>query len=146
MAKGTINKVLLLGRIGQDPEVRQTQQGTVIANISLATNDGIGDNITTEWHKVVVFGKSAEAIQKYAKKGTQLFIEGRLRTNKWQDKNGNTQYATEVVASSFQFVGGSNSDNKQSSPQPQPQRPAQDYKQAPPPEFNPNNPDMEIPF
>ncbi|QEO57579.1 single-stranded DNA-binding protein [Francisella marina] len=143
MAKGTINKVLLLGRIGQDPEVRQTQQGTTIANISLATNDGMGDNITTEWHKVVVFGKSAEAIQKYAKKGTQLFIEGRLRTNKWQDKNGNTQYTTEVIASSFQFIGGSNSDNKQSSPQPQ-QRPAQDYKQAP--QFNANNFDDSILF
>ncbi|APC96460.1 single-stranded DNA-binding protein [Francisella frigiditurris] len=109
MAKGTVNKVILLGRLGTNPEVRVTQNGTSVATLSLATNDGIGDNITTEWHRVVVFGKSAEAIQKYATKGSQLFVEGRLRTNKWQDKNGNPQYTTEVVASNFQFVGGGNS-------------------------------------
>ena len=109
MAKGTVNKVIILGRLGITPEVRTTQNGTVVATLSIATNDGIGDNITTEWHRVVVFGKSAEAIQKYANKGTQLFIEGRLRTNKWQDKNGNTQYSTEIIANNFQFIGGGNS-------------------------------------
>ncbi|AJC48347.1 single-stranded DNA-binding protein [Allofrancisella guangzhouensis] len=108
MAKGTVNKVILLGRLGITPEVRTTQNGTTVATLSLATNDGMGENITTEWHRVVVFGKAAEIIQKYGNKGSQLFIEGRLRTNKWQDKNGNTQYSTEVVASNFQFIGGSN--------------------------------------
>jgi single-strand DNA-binding protein len=108
MAKGTVNKVILLGRLGNDPEVRTTQNGTTVATLSLATNDGMGENITTEWHRVVVFGKSAEAIQRYTSKGSQLFIEGRLRTNKWQDKNGNMQYTTEIVANNFQFIGGGN--------------------------------------
>ncbi len=89
---------MILGRLGNDPEVRTTQNGTVVASLSIATNDGIGENITTEWHRVVVFGKSAEAIQKYTSKGSQLFVEGRLRTNKWQDKNGNTQYTTERLS------------------------------------------------
>ena len=65
MAKGTVNKIILLGRLGQAPEVRQTQTGTTVATMSLATNDGIGDNITTEWHRVVIFGKAAETIQQY---------------------------------------------------------------------------------
>ena len=82
MAKGTVNKVILLGRLGNDPEVRTTQNGMTVANLSIATNDGIGDKMTTEWHRVVVFGKSAEAIQKYTSKGSQLYIEGRLSTNK----------------------------------------------------------------
>ena len=106
MAKGTLNKVMILGRLGTDPEVRTTQNGTVVATLSIATNDGIGENITTEWHRVVVFGKSAEAIQKYTSKGSQLFVEGRLRTNKWKDKNGNTQYSTEIIANRFEFIGG----------------------------------------
>ena len=108
MAKGTINKVMILGRLGNDPEIRTTQNGVVVASLSIATNDGIGENITTEWHRVVVFGKSAEAIQKYTSKGSQLFVEGRLRTNKWQDKNGNTQYTTEIIANKFEFIGGGN--------------------------------------
>lgn len=109
MAKGTVNKVILLGRLGNDPEVRNTQSGITVATFSLATNDGIGDNITTEWHKIVIFGKAAETIQKYATKGKQIFVEGRLRTNKWQDQQGNNRYSIEIVASNFQLVGSSNS-------------------------------------
>ena len=112
MAKGTVNKVILLGRLGNDPEVRTTQNGTVVANLSIATNDGMGENITTEWHRVVVFGKAAEIIQRYTSKGSLLFIEGRVRTNKWQDKNGNMQYTTEIVANNFQFVGGGNAQSQ----------------------------------
>lgn len=106
MAKGTVNKVILLGRLGANPEIRQTQNGTVVATLSLATNDGIGDNITTEWHRVIIFGKAAEVIKEHCKKGSQLFVEGRIRTNKWQDKSGKDQYTTEIVASNFQFIGG----------------------------------------
>ncbi|AJI74098.1 single-stranded DNA-binding family protein [Francisella philomiragia subsp. philomiragia ATCC 25015] len=162
MAKGTVNKVILLGRLGNDPEVRTTQNGTTVATLSIATNDGIGENITTEWHRVVVFGKSAEAIQRYANKGTQLFIEGRLRTNKWQDKNGNMQYTTEVVASNFQFVAGGNSQggsNYQNNPNPNfNQQPNNNYpqnNQQPAPkqdkmpdfaEINSSNFDDDIPF
>lgn len=112
MAKGTVNKVILLGRLGQNPEVRQTQSGTTVATMSLATNDGIGENITTEWHRVVIFGKAAEVIQQYATKGSQLYIEGRIRTNKWQDDAGNNRYSTEIIANNFQFVNGGNQDNR----------------------------------
>ena len=109
MAKGTVNKVMLLGRLGQDPEIRQTQT-TTVATMSLATNDGMGDNITTEWHRVIMFGKSAEVIQKYCTKGSQLYIEGRIRTNKWQDKDGNDKYSTEIIANNFQFINGGSQD------------------------------------
>ncbi len=115
MAKGTVNKVILLGRLGQDPEVRQTQT-TTVATMSLATNDGMGDNIVTEWHRVVIFGKAAEVIQKYATKGSQLYIEGRIRTNKWQDDAGNNKYSTEIIANNFQFVNGGNQDSSHPSP------------------------------
>jgi single-strand DNA-binding protein len=115
MAKGTVNKVIILGRLGNNPEVRTTQNGTVVATMSIATNDGIGEKMTTEWHRIVMFGKSAEAIQRYATKGTQLYLEGRLRTNKYQDKDGNTKYSTEIIANSFQFVGGGNSNSNNNS-------------------------------
>ena len=115
MAKGTVNKVILLGRLGQDPEVRQTQT-TTVATMSLATNDGMGDNIVTEWHRVVIFGKAAEVIQKYATKGSQLYIEGRIRTNKWQDDAGNNRYSTEVIANNFQFVNGGSQDGSHPTP------------------------------
>ena len=115
MAKGTVNKVILLGRLGQDPEVRQTQT-TTVATMSLATNDGMGDNIVTEWHRVVIFGKAAEVIQKYATKGSQLYIEGRIRTNKWQDDAGNNKYSTEIIANNFQFVNGGSQDGSRPTP------------------------------
>ncbi|WP_150467205.1 single-stranded DNA-binding protein [Francisella sp. SYW-9] len=137
MAKGTVNKVILLGRLGNDPEVRTTQNGTMVATLSIATNDGMGENITTEWHRVVVFGKTAEIIQRYASKGSQLFIEGRLRTNKWQDKNGNMQYTTEIVANSFQFIGGGNA-QAQGNPNPNYQQNNQNFNQQSSGNFNQN--------
>ena len=115
MAKGTVNKIILLGRLGQDPEIRQTQT-TTVATLSLATNDGIGDNITTEWHRVIMFGKAAEAIQKYSKKGDSLYVEGRIRTSKWQDKDGNDKYSTEIICNQFQFMGGGRQDNSNPTP------------------------------
>ena len=127
MAKGTVNKVILLGRLGKNPEVKVSQSGMKVANLSLATNDGTKDNITTEWHKVVVFGKSAEVIEKYTSKGSQLYIEGRLQTQKWQDKNGNNQYSTSIVASSFQFIGGGNNQQQNGSQQPHQQQQNQGY-------------------
>ena len=162
MAKGTVNKIMLLGRLGQNPEVRQTQSGTIVATMSLATNDGIGDNITTEWHRVVIFGKAAEAIQKYATKGTQLYVEGRIRTNKWQDDSGNNRYSTEIIANNFQFINGGNQDGNRPTPNfddlPEAQQAAtpvnNDYSKAKgrpaqtnPPSFNEiNNFDDDIPF
>ncbi|WP_119344431.1 single-stranded DNA-binding protein [Facilibium subflavum] len=112
MAKGTINKVILLGRLGADPEVRYMPSGMAVANLRLATNDGYKDRQTgqfienTEWHRVVVFGKQAEVIQQYTQKGSLLYVEGRIRTSKWQDNQGQDRYTTEIVATEFQLIGG----------------------------------------
>ncbi|WP_150468002.1 single-stranded DNA-binding protein [Francisella sp. SYW-9] len=112
MAKGTVNKVILLGRLGNNPEVRQTQSGTTVATISLATNEVFKEETLTEWHRVVIFGKGAEVIQQYCKKGDALYVEGRIRTNKWQDNSGETKYSTEIVANNFQLLGSSNHDSR----------------------------------
>lgn len=111
MAKGTINKVILIGRLGADPEVRYMPNGTAVANLRLATTDGYKDRNTgqfveqSEWHRVVLFGRQAEVAGQYLRKGSQVFIEGRLRTNKWQDRNGQDRYTTEVVANEMQLLG-----------------------------------------
>lgn len=112
MAKGTVNKVILLGRLGADPEIRYMPSGSAIANLRLATTEGYKDKQTgqfvetTEWHRVVVFGKRAEVVGEYCKKGSSIYVEGRMRTNKWQDKEGKDRYSTEVVSSEFQLIGG----------------------------------------
>ena len=114
MAKGTVNKVILLGRLGADPEIRFMPSGAAVANLRLATNDGYKDKQTgqfvenTEWHRVVVFGKQAEVIGEYCKKGSNIYIEGRIRTNKWKDQQGQDRYTTEIVANEFQLIGGRN--------------------------------------
>ena len=107
----SLNKVLLLGRLGKDPEIRYTSQQNAVATFSLATSERRKDasgnwNEVTEWHNVVVFGKQAENCSKYLKKGREAFIEGRIQTRKWQDKEGKDRYTTEVVANAVQFVGG----------------------------------------
>ena len=119
MAKGTVNKVILLGRLGADPEVRYMPSGMSVANLRLATNDGYKDRQTgqfienTEWHRVVVFGKQAEIVSQYTKKGSLLYIEGRIRTNKWHDQNSQERYTTEVVAIEMQLMGGRNDGQNQ---------------------------------
>ena len=120
MAKGTVNKVVLLGRLGADPEVRYMPSGNAVANLRLATNESYKDKQTgqavdnTEWHRVVMFGKPAEVIAEYCKKGSQLYIEGRIRTNKWQDNQGQDRYTTEIVGKEFQFIGGGDKSDKPS--------------------------------
>ncbi len=112
MAKGTVNKVIIIGRLGQDPEVRYMPNGGAVANVNVATNDGYKDKQTgqyidvTEWHRVVIFNKLAEVVQQYCKKGSQLFVEGRIRTNKWTDQTGQDRYTTEIVANEIQLMGG----------------------------------------
>ncbi len=112
MAKGTLNKVILIGRVGADPEVRYMPNGNAVANIRLATNDGYKDKNTgefiesTEWHRVVCFNKLGEIVSQYVKKGRLIYIEGRIRTNKWQDKSGQDRYTTEIVANEMQLLGG----------------------------------------
>jgi single-strand DNA-binding protein len=103
----SLNKVCLLGNVGKEPEIRRTQDGKPIANIRLATSEKWRDKQSgeqkekTEWHSVVVFGGVAEVIEKYVSKGNKLYIEGQLQTRKWQDKDGNDRYSTEVVVNGF---------------------------------------------
>lgn len=113
MARGTVNKVTLVGRLGADPELRYMPSGMAAANIRLATNDGYKDRQTgqfiehTEWHRVSIFGKLAETLSQYVKKGDLLYIEGRIRTNKYQDKiTGQDRYTTDIIATEMQMLGG----------------------------------------
>jgi single-strand DNA-binding protein len=111
MARG-INKVILIGNLGQDPETRSTPGGSTVTNIRLATSESWRDKASgemkeqTEWHTVVMWNRLGEIAGEYLKKGSQVYIEGRLRTRKWQDKSGNDRYSTEVVASEMQMLGG----------------------------------------
>ena len=106
-----VNKVILLGRLGKDPEIRYTTQQFPICNFSFATSERRKDPATgewkdaTEWHNIVVLGKSAENVHKFLKKGSEAFIEGKIQTRKWQDKEGKDRYTTEILASTVQFIG-----------------------------------------
>ena len=111
MARG-VNKAIIVGTLGQDPEIRYTANGGAVANISVATNESWKDKQTgeaqerTEWHRIVMFGKLAEIAQQYLKKGSQAYFEGRIQTRKWQDQSGNDRYSTEIVANEMQMLGG----------------------------------------
>lgn len=107
----SVNKVILVGRLGQNPEVRYTPAGAAVANFSVATNETWTDKNgqkqeRTEWHKVVVWGKLAELCNQFLAKGRQVYLEGRLQTRQWQDKDGQTKYTTEIQAQTVQFLGG----------------------------------------
>lgn len=104
-----INKVILIGNLGKDPELRHTPQGQAVANFSLATSESWNDKNNqkqerTEWHKVVVWGKPAELVAKYLSKGRKAYVEGRLQTRAWDDKDGQKRYTTEIVATTVQFL------------------------------------------
>jgi len=108
----SLNKAMIIGNLGADPEVRYTQSGTAVGNLRIATNEKWTDKSgqrqeRTEWHRVVVFGKTAENCSKYLKKGRQVYVEGRIQTNEWQDKEGNKRYTTEIVATNVTFLSGS---------------------------------------
>jgi len=111
MARG-INKVILIGNLGQDPESRTTPGGTTVTNIRIATSESWRDKQSgemkeqTEWHTVVLWSRLGEIAAEYLKKGSQVYIEGRLQTRKWQDKSGNDRYTTEIVAGEMQMMGG----------------------------------------
>ena len=107
----SVNKVILVGRLGADPEVRYTQKGTPVANMRMATNRNYTDSSgekheETEWHRIVVFGNQAENCGKYLSKGRQIYVEGRLQTREWTDNDNNQRYTTEVVANNVQFLSG----------------------------------------
>jgi single-strand DNA-binding protein len=111
MARG-INKVILIGNLGADPETRYTPAGLAITNLRLATTDSWKDKQSgeqqdrTEWHRVAMFGKLAEISAEYLRKGSQVYIEGRIQTRKWQDQQGQDKYSTEIVANDMQMLGG----------------------------------------
>lgn len=111
MARG-INKALLIGNLGADPEVRYTAGGSAVANVRLATAESWRDKDSgeqqerTEWHRVVFFGRLAEIVGEYLRKGSQVYVEGRIQTRKWQDRDGNDRYSTEIVANEMQMLGG----------------------------------------
>jgi len=114
MARGTVNKTIVLGRLGQDPEMRTTASGTSVVNLNIATNElgrkdpnsGQRGEVQTEWHRIILFGQMADNANTYLKKGSQVYIEGRLQTRKWQDQQGIDRYSTEIVGNEMQFIGG----------------------------------------
>ncbi|OBX36940.1 single-stranded DNA-binding protein [Halomonas elongata] len=160
MARG-INKVILIGNVGQDPEIRFTQAGTPVGNINLATSDTWTDKQSgqkqerTEWHRLIVFRRLAEVAQQYVRKGSKIYVEGRLQTRKWQDQSGQDRYVTEIIVNDLQMLD-SRQGQPQGSAQPQ-QQPSQNgyfdqqrqYQQqqaAPPNPPGGDDFDDEIPF
>jgi single-strand DNA-binding protein len=111
MARG-VNKVILIGNLGADPETRAMPSGSTVANLRIATSESWRDKQSgeqqerTEWHRVALFGRLAEIAGEYLKKGSQVYIEGSLRTRKWQDKQGNERYSTEIIGNELQMLGG----------------------------------------
>jgi len=140
----SVNKVILLGNVGRDPEVRYSANGDAIANLSIATTERWKDKASgemqekTEWHRLSVFGRKAEVISEYVRKGSSLFVEGRLQTRKWTDKDGNDKYTTEIVVDNFQFVGKAPGQDNE------PAAPARNSRSKP--SQNAVEPDDDIPF
>jgi single-strand DNA-binding protein len=110
MARGTVNKVILVGRLGADPDIRYSPNGVAVAKFNLATNDSVSAGEgkwedRTEWHRIVTFGKTAEFCGNYLAKGRQVYIEGSIRTNQWEDPQGQKRYSTEIIAREIQMLG-----------------------------------------
>lgn len=121
MARG-VNKVILIGNLGNDPEIRYTPNGNAVANVTLATSSAWRDkkndnkiNEHTEWHRIIFFSRLAEIVGEYLRKGSKIYVEGSLRTRKWQDKNGIDRYTTEIIANEMQMLDkrGASSDGNQ---------------------------------
>ena len=141
----SVNKCIIIGRLGSDPDLRQAQNGTPIANLSIATSERWTDKQTgeqkeqTEWHKVVLYNRLVQIAGGYLRKGSQVYIEGSLRTHKWQDQNGQDRYTTEIKAHSMQMLGsrqdGQQAQNGYGNPAPQGNYPQNGYGQAPHPQY-----------
>ena len=140
----SVNKVILVGNLGRDPEVRYSPDGAAICNVSIATTSNWKDKTSgerreeTEWHRVVFYNRLAEIAGEYLRKGRPVYVEGRLKTRKWQNKEGVDQYTTEIIADQMQMLGGRDdgyaapSDRQQSQPrQPQRQAPQQEQQRTP---------------
>jgi single-strand DNA-binding protein len=159
MARG-VNKVILVGNLGADPETRSMPSGMTVTNIRIATSESWKDKASgaqqerTEWHSVALFGRLGEIAAEYLRKGSQVFVEGKIRTRKWQDKQGNDRYTTEVIADNMQMLGarggggmgggergGGGGGGGGGSPPPR-----DDYDQSPPPAGGKEDFDDDIPF
>jgi len=126
MQRNSVNKVILIGHVGQDPEQRFTQSGTAITNLSIATNESWKNQNgelqdRTEWHKIVLYGKMAETAHQYLKRGQQIYVEGRLATNEWTDKNDIKRKTTEVRCDAFTMLGKKGDTSSQYTPNQTPQ-------------------------
>ena len=150
---GSVNKVILIGNLGRDPEVRYTTGGTPVANFTMATTDKWNDPTSgerkerTEWHRVVVWSKQAEIAGEYLRKGRQVYVEGSLQTREWTDRDGNKRYTTEVKAQRFQMLGSRGDDERRetaaaTAPQAQPQAQAAPAVAEPGPGYD----EDDIPF
>lgn len=159
MASRGVNKCIILGNLGNDPEVKYTASGSAIANLTVATSESWNDKATgekkevTEWHRVVLFGKLAEVAGEYLRKGSQVYIEGQLRTRKWTDQSGQEKFTTEIVVGMngvMQILGGKQDSKHQQQGgwgQPQQPKPQQQSKPAQSgPSVPPTNFDDDIPF
>ena len=144
MARG-VNKVVIVGNLGQDPDNRYMPSGAAVTNLRIATNESWKDKQTgeqkdrTEWHSVAMFGRLAEIAAEYLRKGSQVYIEGKLRTRKWQDKDGNDRYTTEIIADEMQMLGS----NRASSGAP---ATSDSPPTSAPPQSSENDFDDDIPF
>ncbi|PCI93926.1 MAG: single-stranded DNA-binding protein [Flavobacteriales bacterium] len=146
-----INKVILVGNLGKDPEVRYLEGGTAVANFPIATSESYKDKnsgekkTNTEWHNIVLWRGLAEIAEKYLKKGSQIYLEGKLRTRQWQDKDGNNRYSTEIVGDNLQMLGRKN-ENSSSAPV-APQAPSKTETAAPTPDIEKSDDKVDdLPF
>ena len=158
MASRGVNRVTILGNLGNDPEVKHTNSGSAIANLTVATSESWNDKATgekreaVEWHRVVLFGKLAEVASEYLRKGSQVYIEGQLRTRKWTDNAGVEKYTTEIVVGMngvMQMLGGKQESKPQQSSWGQPQQPKPQHQSKPAPYVAhepPTDFDDSIPF
>ncbi len=146
MARG-INKVILVGNLGADPETRYMPSGSAVTNLSVATSESWKDKQTgeqkdrTEWHKVAMFNRLAEIAAEYLRKGSQVYIEGKLRTRKWQDRDGNDRWTTEIIADEMQMLGGRGGGGSAPMSSGQSSAPS-----SAPPQAGPDDFDDDIPF
>lgn len=128
-----VNKAIIIGRIGKDPETRYSQSGSAITNIVVATDESWKDKQSgetkkkTEWHRVTLFGRQAEVAAEYCSKGGAVYIEGRIETQKWKDREGNDRYTTVIIARDLQLFGSKQNGQQQSKPKPPPQPQQQEY-------------------
>lgn len=148
----SVNKVIVVGNLGRDPEIRTFPSGDQVANVTIATTDKWKDKQSgemkeaTEWHRVVFNGRLAEIAGQYLRKGSQVYVEGSLRTRKWTDQSGVEKYSTEIRADQMQMLGGKAGGSDAPAPAPTPQRQAPPPKPAPPAGSGFDDMDSDIPF